>query len=321
IMTSLVFTANVSNITGGATWWHLKELLKTAGWTVKSSGDGISAFSSSTDILSQASTGANGMDNSNAWFRIQQPSLSTPYGPAQAINREFTFQRTASSSGVIIKYSYSAKFTGGSPSATVTPTATDQQQVANQNVWASDTFFHINLGAQTSDGYGFWMAPILNGNTNTNNSGGMVFDSMVPGTYPTDDTDPYVIWVETQSSGSFNASKLSSQGPGFAWFGKGTTLETFGFVACTTWESSGGNALYPNGAGVDPWSLKDQIAPILWCKNFTNTGLAAIKGVGTLMMWNGTQKQSGQLMSLNSAGDRIAITDVNFPWNNTAILV
>ena len=44
-------------ISCGGFWYNLKELLKTAGWTVKSSGDGLSAFSASTPELVLSITG------------------------------------------------------------------------------------------------------------------------------------------------------------------------------------------------------------------------------------------------------------------------
>lgn len=312
---SFIFSKNISNITGGSTWWYLKELLKTAGWLVKSSGDGLSAFSNSGDILTVPGTGANGMDNSSAWFRIQQPSVG-------GVNREFVIQRPGSSSSVSIKYSYSANFTGGTPGSTTIPTATDQQTVANnQALWSTDFQFHLNIGAQNSDGFGFWMAPILNGTPNTNASGGMLFDPLAPNTYAPGDTDPYIIWVENQSSGSWNANKLSGQGPGWAYYAKGTSLETFANVAAGGWSISSGNFLFPNGAGTNPFNNREQIAPAIWCKNFTSNGLVAIKGIGTIMKWNGTLKQSGQLMSQSSTGDRICISDVNFPWDNTKVVI
>jgi len=124
-------TINLSHSSGASTIFILKRLLKNEGWTVLASGDGISAYSSSSDIITSAGSGANGMDNSNAWFRIEDP-LSA---------REYVFQRgTAGHYSWKWIYSASDGFTGGSPDYQTLPTATDQQGLA-KNSTAFQTMF------------------------------------------------------------------------------------------------------------------------------------------------------------------------------------
>jgi hypothetical protein len=93
--------------------FQLKQFLKTAGWTCPASGDGSTYFSSSDGITSGAS-GAGGLDNTNAWFRLTGPDGV----------REVTFQRTTSSA--FRCKTANLPFTGGSPSATQTPSASGE---------------------------------------------------------------------------------------------------------------------------------------------------------------------------------------------------
>jgi len=83
----------------------------SAGWVVKSSGDGTTYNSTGDQISSAASLAVT-----RAWFRIQDPGT----------RREFTFQRGTDNTLWRVKFSESSKFTGGTPNATTTPTATDE---------------------------------------------------------------------------------------------------------------------------------------------------------------------------------------------------
>lgn len=98
--------------------YQLKELLKTAGWTVQSSSDGTT-YNASGDQITSGGSGAGGMANTNAWFRIRSP--------AGASNPEFTVQRGTGNTAWRVKFSQSNAFTGGSPGATQTPSATNER--------------------------------------------------------------------------------------------------------------------------------------------------------------------------------------------------
>jgi uncharacterized protein YneR len=309
---TFIFTKNLSRVTGADGWYQLKELLKTAGWVVKSSGDGLSAFSSTTDIITSGSSGAGGMNNSNAWYRIQMPI-------ANGVHREFTIQRGGSSISATIKYSFSTNFTSGAPNSTTTPTASDEVSVFSGSVWSSDNTYHINIGADNAAPYGFWMAIISNANVNgTSASGGFVLDPMAAGSYPSQDPDPYIMYCENTSAGSFTANKISSQ-IGKSWLHKGLSTESYGFCGGCSLQAASVN-LFPNVAGTDPFSLKHQISPILWARNLT-TGYVSIKGIGTLIKWNGEVRVSGQTLSLVTTSDRICISDINLPWDGSVVVI
>lgn len=308
---SFIFTKNLSNVSGYDAWYQLKTLLVSAGWVVKASGDGISAFSSSGDIISSSASGANGMGNSGAWYRIQMPL-------ANRVNREFLVQVTTSTSVGLIRYSFSAGFvTGGS--ATVVPTASDQQIISSGNtMFQADNTYHINIGADNAVPYGFWMAVIINGNGSTTNAGGFLCDPIVSGSGASDDPDPYVWYFETTSAGSYTVSKLSTSLNGKAYFAKGSTFETFVNMEGSPIFSSGGNNNFPNGMGTNAITMDEEMAPILWSSIASpNVHPTFLKGASSLMRWNGTKKQFGDRMTVSSPGDRICIADVNFPWDGS----
>lgn len=140
----------------------LADMLMTAGWTYQGSGDGLSGYSAAGNVFTGTGTGALGWNNANAWARLQDP-LGV---------KEYVFQNvTQNGVGVRIKFSKTAKFTGGSPSATTAPTATDQIHVAG------------NSGSASSR----WVSYGLNSNGAARNA--VVFHGMAQ------DTAPYGFWV------------------------------------------------------------------------------------------------------------------------------
>lgn len=305
---SFIFSKSIKNSDFGVQLFHLKTTLVLAGWIVKASGDGLSAYSSTGDIITTLNSGAGGMSNANAWFRIQMPTIN-------GVTREFTFQR--SSAGTFInKYSFSAGFiTGGS--ATVTPTSTDQQSINSIN---NGNIVFSNIVADNAAPYGFALFNYLYASPgSTNNNGGMIFEGIVPGTGPALDPDPYIIYVEDNLSGVFNSAKFSTNGSNGlpkAWFNKGLVDEFYDVVGAGTIHN-GVSPLFPSGAGTDPYSLKEQIGPMMWLRGQGVTRGLGFKGIGYIMKMNGTIHTSGENLSFNSPRDRIVCADVNFPWDGT----
>jgi len=311
---SFIFRKNIGLVTGAGALFNLKELLKTAGWTVKSSGDGLSLFSSSSDILTTASSGAGGLGNANAWFRIQMPSYL-------GVTREMLLQMSGISNVSTLTYSYSAGYTGGSPSATVIPTATDSQNIRGTFTgFLSDNSYHVNMGADNAAPYGFFLAIISDGNPGSAPGGGIVLDAIMANTGSPNDPDPFV-WTVPGTNG-FSIGNVSSASGGGAWFGKGTPAEAWS--ACNplgVGNPSAGNFMFPNLLGINPHSMDEEVGPVIYGHNTTTSEPIGIKGVGYVMMWHGMRKQSGQLLSYLSTGDRIVISDVNLPWDGTPVAV
>lgn len=311
---AFVYRKNLGLLTGGAVWYNLKELLKTAGWTVKSSGDGLSAFSSSSDVITVPGTGAGGMSNANAWFRIQMP---THLG----VTRELLVQAASSSTITSLLYSFSAGFTGGSPSATVAPTATDSKSIKGSAAgFLADNSYHMNMGADDAAPYGFFMASISVGNPNSAAGGGLILDPILENSGSPGDPDPYV-WTFPGTNG-FTISTMTGNSGGGAWYGKGTGAEVF--TDCSPGglgNPSGGNFMYPNQAGTNPHTMDEEIGPILYGHSTSTLEPIQTKGIGTVMKWNGTRKSSGSRLSVLTTGDRICIQEVNFPWDGSAVAV
>jgi hypothetical protein len=315
---SYTYSVNNSFATGAIAVFNLKETLKTGGWLVKSSSDGTTYNSTGDQIVSGAA-GATGLANSNAWFRIQAPG--TPH-------REFTFQRGSNTSWRI-KYSTAANFTGGSPGATQTPSATDEQLLLGTGTDAAPstaTWFsadagyltHIGVGTGGSDGYGFYIVNLLNGGSNT--AGCLVLDPINAGI--TEDVDQCVLYTGI-TTGCFTTSILASEGSSGAdrvvgWIGKGLTGEGFVSIPANQY-FSGGNTVVPGNLGTNPFNSKDDTIPIFFMRRVALVNPVGYKGIGGLMKWVGTTRSIGDTLSTSASGskDRIIINAVSLPWNGS----
>lgn len=124
----------------GVSWmlYRLKELLLLEGWTVPASSDGTTYSPTgdaiTTGTLFPATTATPGsIANANSWVRLQHPLASC----------ELLIQHSNSNTADAWKIRYSKLgFNGGSPSATVAPTATDEVYVYG----SSTTFTAIQTG-------------------------------------------------------------------------------------------------------------------------------------------------------------------------------
>jgi len=114
-------------LTDGGLIHKLKEELVDEGWDVVSSGSGTgAAYNASGDVHAPGTTYAGTLDLANAWFRLRAPVAMSP-------RREYVFQRpnTAHSVWRVYYSSDGTGFTGATPSATVRPTASDEQSIIN----------------------------------------------------------------------------------------------------------------------------------------------------------------------------------------------
>lgn len=311
---SFLFDVNNAAMTGAQAIFNLKELLKSAGWVVKSSGDGGSIVSTTTDIINSGSSGANGLANTNAWFRIQMSTIDS-------VNREFIFQRGSSNLLWTIKYSYSVGFTGGSITATSAPTATDSQTLLNAStLFPADSGYRWNAAAGgSSDGYAFWSGvfPIGGG---VPSGGAVCLFRLVDGSYPTEDIDPYVIYVDGSTTPFLTTSMDNAIK---AWMRKGMTYENFKLISTGKFIQAT-NAVFPNFAGVNPHNGNDDVMPMPMIGATTAGGVipdypTGYKGLIDTMMWNGTSRTTGDTLSIASAGakDRIVYRDVNLVWDGS----
>lgn len=112
---------NFEPLTDGHAMWKLKEELVADGWVVRSSGTGTGGvYGAASDVHAPGGPYVNTLDLATSWFVIRQPVAASP-------RREFAIMRVSTTHGVwrIYYSSDGTGFTGGAPSATVMPTATD----------------------------------------------------------------------------------------------------------------------------------------------------------------------------------------------------
>lgn len=308
------WTPNLTPATGAVAVYELKERLKAAGATVLSSSDGTT-YNSSGDQITSGNSGAGGLANTNAWFRVQL---------ADGV-RQMTFQRGSGNTAWRIKYSASAGFTGGSPGATQTPTASDGQVFFGGGTDASPTFatwfntdgtYRAHVGADNAAPYSWWFATYPTGGGTPN--GGMVYDPVqVPAAA---DTDPVVISVAI-SSGGFTAATIgavstsSTAARVVGWLKH--NLVGAGYVAIpgNKIASVGGGDLAPEGAGSNPHSGNDDMFPIIYGRPTGQAAPQGYKGISSVMYWNGTMRATGDTLTVSSSRDRLILGQVSVPWN------
>ena len=207
-----LFTINQTPATCAVAMYLLKTRLRNAGWTVPRASDG-STYNSSGDQITHGGSGAAGMDNAKAWFVIQMPGAS---------GRQFCLQRQTTTGANTsyrwrVKYSKGAGFSGGSPSATVTPSATDEQVLLGAGTDAAPSFdalfqiatdglLRFNCMADNASPYGFlaWAWGNTTGNT------ALAFGLEPLASYNTADTEPYLVHLEAVST-TVNYSWFRSQ--------------------------------------------------------------------------------------------------------------
>lgn len=276
-------SVNNAVATGATAAFVLKEMLKQNGWTVPSSSDGTT-FNSSGDQITTGNSGAGGMANNNAWWRVRDPSGV----------REMLYQRGTGNTVCRWKWSHSARFTGGSPSATVTPSATDEilyrgggtdASPTFATVWGTDGAYRLHCGGDAAAPYDWWYYTTISAGGATSFNGWYV--NMTPGTYEALDAAPYVISLG--SSGAVTAPSSNGAALGTGYHKKGLTGEavvTF-FSSVHLGFNGTGLVIIPAASataaiGVNPYSGNDSGFPI-FC------GRAAINAS---FGWKGVLKMS-----------------------------
>jgi hypothetical protein len=311
-----------------ATWavasFTLKEMLKACG-TITRSGDGLSAYSASGDILTHGGSGAGGTGNTGAWWVWQQGSNGVaPY----AGTRQLCVQRTTSPvTSARIKYSVAAGFTGGTPSATRVPSATDEQVLLGAGTDASPTYaqlwptggaegsyriqFRGDDGSTTTNNHTFYVLAYAVGASTT----AMVFafDCCKTGTFPAEDTDPYMIW---HLVGDVTASALTAETAGWrGYLKRGMVGEGFVTIPPVTFQSvSSGTFVAPGTLGANPHNGKDDMFPLFWIRRAGLTAPSGYKGQAQMTKMHGPTRSTRDLLSHLLTGDRIVAGIVNFPW-------
>lgn len=294
---------NVNTIVSGLSeaLYISKTVAKLAGFTVPKSSDGTT-YNSSGDQITGFGTGANGMNNNLAWFIIREPSS----GRAWCVQRA-----SANNYSARVKYSRSGDFTGGSPSATVTPSATDEQILLGGGTDASPTFsqmmtngggdrWHaIAYDAAVNGVYEFYFT--ANGTPGYNARTTWANIALAAGSYHPSDTDPS---IQRCYYGASNAWTYTSQWKYWHRYGLSGAV----WVANTQAQGLFGTAL-------PQYDSEFQRIPLLW-----GQATYGWKGASHRLMCNPCYSQAGYEYpsTVDLATNALLIENyVSRPWPNS----
>ncbi len=309
---SKVSDVNNASVNGAQAIYLLKELLKTAGWTVPSSSDG-STYNASGDQVTTGGSGAGGMDNNSAWVCVRDPGG----------RRELVFQRGTSAADWRVTYSALDKFSGGSPSATRVPTATDSGTIRGGGTDASPTFvtifdasgtftWHVVAdNAPEGNVYPFWAYGMYSPTPTTTIPTLIMLDAMIVGSYSPSDPDPCVLGItRTAACSQSNFANTSTSG-WVAWHKMNLAGETFTTASAWRFVRTGSNDASSSG-NVNAYDGLDDTLRTYMAAN----GGANFKGVSKYLRW---QLNSDRLYpnTLNLAsGAYVPINHLLLPWED-----
>jgi len=312
---------NAGGANGGAeAVFLLKELLKSAGWVVRSSGDGTTFFAAS-DGITTAGAGAGGMNNSRAWFCIRQPPSAVP-------RREFCCQRGSSGEAFWwITMSAEDGFTLTAGDADDKPTATDDENLfgtttVGTTLFAAAASYRIHIGADNAAPFAFWFFCVTNG-TGANPTA-IVFEPLAAGSFNSVDADPAVYYVEAASATTLVSTSLAATGGPVGWFNKNTVgpggPELFVDMPALEYRRSGGT-IAPNGAGSNPYDGDDNHFPIPYGRDTSTASSLGWKGFGSQMRWKGTVRANMSTLSDGGTRTKVIVGDVVLPWDGSVPVV
>jgi len=301
-------------LTGAAALWSVIQMWIAAGATKLADSDGTT-YSSSGAQVTGGGSGTNGLGNTSAWVRLRLPD-----------GRELTIQRGSSNIAWRVKYSKAAQFTGGSPGAARTPSATDEalrfgggtDASPSYSTWfASDGTYQLYGGVDAVAGWWFATKITVGGATGP----GGWFD--VLGTPSSGDLDPSTFYIASPTNPFVVASiadreaAITNSGV-FSWMNFDGGAEAYTPTPGLTVNDSGG-PVWPLNAGVNPNTGKDQLRLIEYARK-VGTGTTGGKGVSSFVCWLSAARSAGETFTVSTTRDRIAFGVVSFPWNGAVVL-
>jgi hypothetical protein len=333
------FVLNQFPTTYGQAMSLLAEMLVSAGWTYQGSGDGLAGYSAAGKVFTNTTSGAAlSWSNPKAWARLQDGAAA----------REILLQHDNAASARI-KYSAASKFTGGAPSAIVTPSAADERVLRGGGTDAAPTYgawftTNVLLGASVFQGFargsapwGFWFGGIETPAGGAKQAFLMI--DPLEGAAP-EDTDPVVVQVAHTNACFANSANLGRAGGNAAtWIvANGVAVEgcfahmdaartAFAYVQPYQWTwttdaraVTGGTQLVCIAGAlqgfVNPFNNKYEALPCLYGRTQVGaTANAGNKGWSTMMRWAGLPR-----VSFSDTFDNrnwICLGHVWLPWDGT----
>lgn len=306
-MTYSSYTAKVS--AHETVLFQLKQNLVNRGWIVKSSSDGTT-FNSSGDQITTDTSGNGGLANTNSWIRIQCPSMG-------GITREFTFQRT-STTNYRIKYSYSSGFSGGTPSASQTPSAGDEKIYLGGGTDAAPTFaafFGANtskyVGISTGDsseGYSFFAYATDTSNVTTHF---FMMDRISVPSVSVGDVDGYCIFFATTTI-------VETQFPTncFSYFKKGLSGEGFVATPLFNW-SDVSFGFTTTTLGSSAHNNKCVLLPVFYARDIALATPNGYKGFSHMVTLKTAKINNFATLHVSSERDHIVADILVLPWDGS----
>jgi len=313
----------------GILFYNLKQLLKTVGWTVLSSSDGLTYFPAS-DGITHNGLGAAGMANALAWFRIRQPSGGVaPYAGV----REIVFQlidQEPPSMHLYAKVSQSGGFTGGAPSATRTPSSVDEHLWIGSGTDAVPVgfqFYSYNVPSYTKyyvcvNDAAPWEFYVHRLDTT---SGTLAFGMDAVIQAPVSDPEPYVFYG--CGDGGFDAKiNILNQWTHVEING----VQTWVMASNGSWMNAGVVIAPAPGLNTNVYNSRVDAFPLAWAAPSAGAALgngrdewkrvAHFKGFSKGIDWSGSSlpahKDRGTIISTN---DRVFIAGAWWPWNGGVV--
>lgn len=317
-MAIVVSQNNLAQSTVQQGLFTLKQLLKSVGWVVTASGDGLALFSTSGDVITSGVTGAGGLQNLNAWFAIRSPD---------GLNA-FSFQNgsgSASGDAWRVRWSPGGIFsTGGTPSATISASVTGGT-VATMRGGGTDaapsftgmlsTLFprSVVCAASNTAPYFFWFACLAGGVGSAGRSS-ILFDSLV-NTVP-GDVNPYV-WVQDGNGDLFSGFIQTEGTPGgttyfHAFWAPSLSPSIIVSTGCLAYTGASQGVIA--NLLQDPISSKDLMTPVAFA-GAVDPGYW--KGVSQNAYWKGVNRASGDTATVSTARDKIYMGNFVLPWDGS----
>lgn len=330
-----IFSSSINISEGQEVFFHLKQLLKSAGWTVPSSSDGTTFAAG--DIISSSAQ----MSDNQSWFIVKQPLGAT--GSYGNVRREIAIQRDSDSDDEAWRaaYSYSASFTG-SADATTLPSADDQVRIIgeefpafgyNTTVFSTNTTYKAHIGADNEPPYGFYVVTVPNGGGDPDFC--FIMEGMAEGTTSSQDIDPYVFYhgdtganldiLRAKTSTNDDSPTTATTGSIIltpaCWFKKGETDELFTGVAANYFATAHGALIDGNSEGTtDPYDNSDVLLPMVWYRPASLFPPHGYKGIGKDLRWAvSPDRTTTDTLSTTTSGsqDKIIFANVAFPWDGS----
>jgi hypothetical protein len=297
----LTFQTNQLPLNNYGVMYELLTNLVAAGWQIVSSGDGLSAYSSSGNVFSNGfASGANGLGNTRAWFRAQAPLFS-------GVHRELVVQMGATGNLVRVKYSPAAGFVGGAPSANTVPSATDEGVITGGGTDASPTFTSYISGPN-----GAMRAQYAMGDASIGYSFCMIAYEV--GTGPIGNIS--VFWMDVLS-----VAHAADLDPCVLSVGFSSTNPK-GFMGALTAANFGALSIVADGCNIVPTNTFDNTDDF-YSLVYVHSGatLAGVKGYSSIFYANGVSRGGVAVENVDGVADRLLFgNNQAMPWPGAAPL-